>query len=319
MHDEKNRLRSFYEFKKASFPIIQEYNVNWLKTEYSTAVRRARETRKFKDFERDADVFPNLKWLPSTSIEKRKSHEAFYNLIKPINDTFWATHFPGNLWNCKCGITNTDEPASLTTPKAGYDADAGLEENPAFSGKVFTDTNPYKKEAYVSEKKLDAIAEKQANRVAYKPEIVKEYKNGGQIIESNLVKKSDVDYKDISDIAVLFAKDGAKVEIMPKFNVKNPLYEQLVYPKNSKYYRKNPDLKINNELFEFESYTGEWSKNKINNMLSKGSKQADKIIIDLRTGTQPEHYIKKIVREMNKNGAGIKEVWIYQEQVTRLI
>ena len=36
-------------------------------------------------------------------------HRPFWNTIRPIDDTFWNIHRPGDRWNCKCDLTATDE------------------------------------------------------------------------------------------------------------------------------------------------------------------------------------------------------------------
>lgn len=162
--DNEGNLRSFKDFRKATEPIIGNYNENWLKTEYNTAVLRTREASKFRKYERDADIFPNLKWLPSTSAEKRETHQRFYGLVKQINDGFWDTHYPGNLWNCKCGITNTDEATNEHTPAVNYEPQPGIDRNPK-EGKLFTKSHPYHRKGYAKVKKLDNIARKKANEV----------------------------------------------------------------------------------------------------------------------------------------------------------
>jgi len=148
MVGEDGKLRSYADFKTDAESIIGQYNQNWLKTEYNTAVISSRNASNFKKFERDADLFPNLEWLPSTSVEVIGEHVALYHTIKPINDAFWDANYPGDLWNCKCGVTNTDEKPTDGTPTADYEPEAGLDENPAKTGAVFSDSHPYVAESY---------------------------------------------------------------------------------------------------------------------------------------------------------------------------
>ncbi len=140
-------MRSYSDFKKANEAITSKYD-HWLKTEYDTSVLRARNAANFQKFSRDADLYTNLEWLPSTSIEVRGEHQAFYGIIKPINDPFWSTNYPGDLWNCKCGITNSDKEPSEITPKADYQSTPGLDENPSVTGALFSNTNAYVTNAY---------------------------------------------------------------------------------------------------------------------------------------------------------------------------
>lgn len=146
--DEEGKLKSFDQFRKDTEPIIQEYNVNWLRTEYDTAVRRARFAADWKRFEKDKDLYPNLKWLPSVSVNKREGHRVFYNRVWKADDPFWSTNYPGNLWNCKCGLTSTDEKITEGRIPSGHDKpEPGLDKNPGITGEMFTDTHPYIKGA----------------------------------------------------------------------------------------------------------------------------------------------------------------------------
>lgn len=151
--DLDGNLVSFDKFKRLSKPITGVYNQNWLAAEYNTAVIRARQAARMKQFERDADLYPNLTWTESTSIERRLEHVALYGLTLPVNHPFWLKHYPGDIWNCKCGITNTDEPVSENLPDVDYTPSPGLDGNPMTTKKIFSDTNPYKANAYPGARK----------------------------------------------------------------------------------------------------------------------------------------------------------------------
>jgi hypothetical protein len=149
--NDEGKLKSFADFKKDVAGLVGDYNMNWLKTEYDTAVIRARMASRLKEFERDSDLYPNLKWVKSTSAQKREIHEKLYGLILPITHTFWTKHYPGTLWNCKCGITNTDEQPNgerYGIEQYNEPVPAGLEENPAFSGAIYSKKHPYRTQAY---------------------------------------------------------------------------------------------------------------------------------------------------------------------------
>ncbi len=155
MLDENGKLKPFDRFRQDVEGVIGKYNRNWLRTEYNTAVIRARHAARWKDFERDADLFPNLKWLESTSPNPDKVvHIRFWNRIWAMVDPFWKSHYPGDRWNCKCGITNTDEPVTNNDDLSDDQVfkterpDAGIDSNPGISGEIFTRSHPYVKEAY---------------------------------------------------------------------------------------------------------------------------------------------------------------------------
>lgn len=151
--DEQGNLKSFDRFRKDTQGILQNYNVNWLRTEYDTAVRCARFASDFRGYQANKDLYPNLKWLPSVSVHPREVHKEFYNKVWPIDDPFWLTNYPGNLWNCKCRVTNTDEPPTNNSSIPKVKPTPGLDENPAISGSVFSPSHPYLKEASEEAKK----------------------------------------------------------------------------------------------------------------------------------------------------------------------
>jgi len=180
--DDKGKLRSYNDFRKATEPIVGDYNVNWLKTEYTTAVRSARTAARFRGYMKDKDLFPNLKWLPSRAAHPREAHMRYYDNVRSISDPWWKTHYPGCVWGCQCDMENTKEaithrgdnpvPGAEPTPDTAGDIptrDAGIERNPAFTGSIFTDSHPYVKGAYpgaeqaVKEKMIEITKEDLSN------------------------------------------------------------------------------------------------------------------------------------------------------------
>lgn len=92
--DDDGNARSFDSFRWAAAPVIGEYNVNWLQTEYATAVRVARTAVRFKQYEKDGDLYPNAEWLPSRAAEPRMSHRKYYHTVRRLTDPWWETHYP---------------------------------------------------------------------------------------------------------------------------------------------------------------------------------------------------------------------------------
>ena len=66
--DENGNLRPFEQWLKLVMPIADHQMVDWLRTEYDTAVIRAHQAADWRQFEREKDILPNLKWMPSTSV-----------------------------------------------------------------------------------------------------------------------------------------------------------------------------------------------------------------------------------------------------------
>lgn len=94
--DENGDLKPFEQWKKDVRSIASHQCGAWLRTEYDTAVIRARQAADWKQFERERDVLPNLKWLPSTSLNPGEDHRPFWGTILPIDHPFWSKHRPGD-------------------------------------------------------------------------------------------------------------------------------------------------------------------------------------------------------------------------------
>lgn len=153
LFDENGKQKSFDQFRKDTEKILTNYNVNWLRTEYDTATRRARFAADFRGYVANKDIFPNLEWLPSVSVDPRELHRNFYGTIRPVDDPWWNTNYPGNLWNCKCRLKSTDAPKNREDKGEIVPPAPGLDKNPGTSGKIFTESHPYEKEATKEAKK----------------------------------------------------------------------------------------------------------------------------------------------------------------------
>lgn len=145
MLDEDGKLKSFTKFREDVKPIADHHVKQWLETEYNTAVRRAHLAEKWKTYEDDRDIFPNLRWVESWAVQKDKEHFDFRNTIAPVNDPFWDAHRPGDRWGCKCGLEQTDEETNIPASASGKGGDPspGLEENPAKTKRLFSDKGPF--------------------------------------------------------------------------------------------------------------------------------------------------------------------------------
>lgn len=145
MLDDEGKLRSFSQFRKAVEGYTDHQNRAWLQTEYTTAVRRAHQAADWQQFEAEKDVLPNLEWIPSTSPTPGADHRVFWNTILPIDSKFWDEHRPGDRWNCKCDLRNTDkEPTATPVSSSSKDDPApGLTTNPGKKGEVFSQDHPY--------------------------------------------------------------------------------------------------------------------------------------------------------------------------------
>ena len=146
----------------------------------------------------------------------------------------------------------------------------------------------------------------------YITKIAKEYPNGGKINISNLVNTEGSDYERVYQCCDFFAQQGHETTILPRFDspLKNETYKQLYADlKDTPYWGKCPDFKVGDKFYEHEGHKN--SKKGLQNMLSRGLKQSDCIVID--EGDYTIEHLKKLIKFRIKEGKQIREVWVLKE------
>lgn len=140
--------RPFGEFKEAAGGIFDEYNKNWLKTEYRTAYNNALGARQWLDLKENADIAPLLRYDTAGDERVRKVHEELDGITLHIDHPFWKTNFPPNGWNCRCTVTQYAQDEATETLASKL---VGIPEppklfalNPAIDKVIFSPTDhPY--------------------------------------------------------------------------------------------------------------------------------------------------------------------------------
>ena len=145
LNDASIPLKQRQEMADAAVAGFDRYS----EAECNTATSRSRTAKQWKEFNdpQRLRLFPNLRWLPSRSIEKRQSHIQFYDHVWSKGDDFWNHNTPGTEWNCKCDVEETDDPVTNNGNMDPVQVPAGLEGNPAITREIFTDKASYIKKA----------------------------------------------------------------------------------------------------------------------------------------------------------------------------
>ena len=302
LFDENGQLKKFEQWVKDIKGMTNHYVGPWLRTEYNTAILRAHQAADWKHFVDEQDVFPNLRWMPTTSPQQDPLHRQYWEkkLTLPINHPFWSEHRPGDRWNCKCSLEQTDDPANDGVIRDFYPVpqQPGLDNNPGKDGKIFSDSHPYISKALKGAKNAVKRFFKGSD---VEPPMLVDYKVKGDVFISPYHGPNEV--KENERIAaVLSAKLHKKVYLLPRID--SDTAEQLalrekLMPKGVKP-RKNPDFMIDGKLFEGKSMldvkptdNDKIVREAIFNRIKKAKKQAENVIIEI-----PSHISR---RQFNKH------------------
>lgn len=334
------KLKPFSEWRRDIESIASHQVGSWLQTEYNTAVVRAHAAADWQQYERDKDVMPMLRWMPTTSAEPELTHRKFWNakVNLPIDDPFWTKHYPGDHWNCKCSLEQNDDPAVRTNTDMDDVPQRGLEGNPGITKEIFSDKHPYfatscdkcgfnKSGLKNRLKVLFRDQDKDCYNCPYANGCLEKVKNefsetrvgDGRVLVSQYVNTDDSDYEKLMQIATEFAKMGKTVHLMPKMT-RPPQFDYERYYKalvGTKYEGKCPDLFVDGVFYEHEGFVSTNPKNALRNMFNDGLKQSNRLIFD-----QPEltdAFIKRSIKNRQANGSSILEVWLRTSEGVRLL
>lgn len=140
--------------------------------------------------------------------------------------------------------------------------------------------------------------------------LYKQYEGGGKIWLMIGLDNTGSDYDDILCIAKCFAEKGHEVKVLHAVHYLDPLY-RMVYGEliGTRYYRKCPDLMVDGNFIEYESYKSHQPKNAFRNMLHNGLTQAERII--LHNCNLTDGYMLRKVLSKKEKGVPILNVWIF--------
>lgn len=298
-----DRTRTFAEFKQEAQKILTEYKLHHLKTEYNAAVAGAQMASKWVDVEKAAKINPKgakgvlLEYRTMEDSRVRPEHASLNRTILPADHPFWKTWTPPNGWGCRCTIVRLNK--GKVTPDKDIVYPEKLppkmyQQNLAQKGDALPITGqqfPGIPKTILAHAETLIPHERRFNRVI-------EHKNGGYVDIHADYKPNPKDHKLLLEIAHEKAKEGHRVELLPKIDKATDPGRKTTLAGAIE--GKNPDLRINGEYVEVKSPT---SHKKVITRIHEAADQADIAIINL---PHPHKIGKKMVEEIFKNKPDLK-------------
>ena len=148
--------------------------------------------------------------------------------------------------------------------------------------------------------------------------LFKQYPSGGRIWLMLGLDSTRSDYDDILAIANCLAEQGHEVKVLRAVHYKDPLYREVFGELiGTRYYRKCPDLLVDGDFVEYESYTTDQPKNAFRNMMHGGLAQSENIIIH-HCGLS-DGYMLRTIRGYIKNGRSITSILVFDGTILRVL
>lgn len=279
LKDDEGKVRSFSDFKEVAEGILDQYNITWLETEYNFAIAASQSAARWAEFEREADIIPNLKYQTVGDDHVRAAHQLLDGIIRPLKDSFWTTHYPPNGWGCRCEAVQELEGYGRVTLDKNI-PDVGIPEmfktNLANTGLIYPQNHPY----YTGVPRAEIT--KALSYLPPKNTFIDVDFGKGISLEIHPLHgdKELIENIDISKLLKKYDKK-AHIKLLPIISEKDAEARKLYLPESylQKFPKKNPDAMYNKKPIEYETSNG--SKSSIQNAIKNGKKQAEHIVIHI--------------------------------------
>ena len=101
--DEKGNLRSFSQFETAVLDKAEDYNKNWLETEYNLSVATGQNSAAYSRFMAEKDTVTNFVQYQTAGDDKvRPQHQVLDGKVFSLDDKEAMQLFPPNGFGCRC-------------------------------------------------------------------------------------------------------------------------------------------------------------------------------------------------------------------------
>ena len=145
-------IKTFSEFKSEALAVNEQYNVNWLESEYNTTIGQAQMCERWEQIMEQKKALPFLRYSAVIDGQTSDICAPLDGITLPVDDGFWDVNSPENHYNCRCTIEQLDEfDAELSSSDTVAKAVGEIDENrqPLFSGnpykdkEIFNSSHPY--------------------------------------------------------------------------------------------------------------------------------------------------------------------------------
>lgn len=225
-------MKTWEEFRRDALQVCEKYNQRWLQTEFNQAHAAAKAARRWQDYERNKDLYPNLRYIAVQDERTRVSHAALHGCVIPIDHPFWDKYYPPNDWNCRCSVQPTDDPVKM--PPGVPIVPEMFQTNVGKTARIFDLSHPYYKG--MAEEEKDRLYYFVRQNIRPASEVLKawdEYEalgmewqkdyfngnNGGflathkQRIEAGAINKNErMKYQKEAEMCRVFTRNGYRVE-----------------------------------------------------------------------------------------------------------
>ncbi|MFM2385693.1 MAG: hypothetical protein RL660_450 [Bacteroidota bacterium] len=201
------------QFKQKALEINNQVLVHRLQAEYNHAIASSQMARKWVEIQEAKELYPYLRYRTAGDANVRPEHKAWHNMLKPVDDAFWRTHYPPNGWNCRCTVEQVRDGKPSTQPYTSDSIPQIFQINVGQQAVVYPPRHPYYALAGENAETVKAAAARMFKAKSECYRLIAEFANGGKIEAHGLLSMRDAE--DNLQKFYEFAKAGHKVKLAP--------------------------------------------------------------------------------------------------------
>ncbi|MGV4606757.1 phage minor head protein [Ornithobacterium rhinotracheale] len=285
-------IRPWHEFKREAMKVVGRSN-RYLKTEYDTIVAGAMMSRKWQEIQRDKHLFPFVQFKVTLDDHTSEICTPLSNVIVQVDDPFLQHYFPPNHFNCRTDVIKLRNATPTPQHLLPYiDIPSAFLNNVGATGEIFTEENSYIENTpklltreleytNLDGVEVSTLAKKYTTSENEMPRVEREYQN------RLIVAKALKNYLD------------AKVRVLPEILPNHWAYDY--HFEGVPNYGKVPDLKIDEDFWEMESYENKFKIGKLSQMIKHGQEQSDFVVIKLNHHIDTRRILNQLEKLKTKN------------------
>jgi len=296
LKDDNGNVRSFTDFRNEVAKTHKVYSIDWLQTEYNTALNSATLAGKWVEFKKNAEALPYLVYVTAGDKRVRDSHRALDGVQRKLEDDFWKTYYPPNGFNCRCTVNQSGQGSETPMAKVRIpDVIPMFRTNLAQSGLLFPKNHPYFTD--IPDNILKHSLNYAPPEIAYRTYKIK----SGKEYSWHITHKENKIEREITEF---LANKGFAVKILPEMANFPESVRKLHMPEGVKK-NKNQDALINKKIFDFTNISGNYTS--VQNAMRK-LKQADNILIKVEGDVQNKDVLNAAKGRLLKKNSF--EIWL---------
>ncbi|MGV4494856.1 hypothetical protein ACQ1PW_08585, partial [Ornithobacterium rhinotracheale] len=215
------------------------------------------------------------------------------NVIVQVDDPFLQHYFPPNHFNCRTDVIKLRNATPTPQHLLPYiDIPSAFLNNVGATGEIFTEENSYIENTpklltreleytNLDGVEVSTLAKKYTTSENEMPRVEREYQN------RLIVAKALKNYLD------------AKVRVLPEILPNHWAYDY--HFEGVPNYGKVPDLKIDEDFWEMESYENKFKIGKLSQMIKHGQEQSDFVVIKLNHHIDTRRILNQLEKLKTKN------------------